>query len=457
MGSLYAKGEMLYVQYKDLGGKRRNRSSGFRVGDEKEATKILQEIERTILAQREVGFTENSPPTVSAFVEHWAESRKQLGLADWKNDKRRLELHVLPIIGTQLLCDVRPRHLIGLFSALRKKAKLAPKTIHHIYGTTKAMFRDAVLADLATTSPCILTKHQLGGNRDKDPAWRPTALFSRDELQQLISDVRIPQDRRVRYALDGLAGLRLGEDAGLRIKSYIRSIKPLGQLQIITSYDTGRTKTGAPRLVPVHPTLAAILAEWLLSGWEKMMGRPWTPEDLLVPMPPADWDRKRNKSGAVGMRDKTYSFKRLRSDLQSLGLRHRRGHDLRRTFVSLARTDDARKDILSLITHNPGMSGSSIDLYTTFSWPALCEEVAKLDVQRIDKGDTSTEAVAVNAEGSTAILHSDVAERPMVPLSLVRNDEQAPQIIGNMPLDVSLCYPLELPSTPGASTIISTA
>jgi hypothetical protein len=36
--------------------------------------------------------------------------------------------------------------------------------------------------------------------------------------------------------------------------------------------------------------------------------------------------------------------------LKLLGLRHRRGHDLRRTMISLARTDGARKDILALCT-----------------------------------------------------------------------------------------------------------
>ncbi len=53
----------------------------------------------------------------------------------------------------------------------------------------------------------------------------------------------------------------------------------------------------------------------------------------------------------------------------SAGRRHRRGHDLRRTMISLARTNGARKDIL----------------YTTFSWDALCAEVAKLKVQRHER------------------------------------------------------------------------
>lgn len=64
-----------------------------------------------------------------------------------------------------------------------------------------------------------------------------------------------------------------------------------------------------------------------------------------------------------------------------LKLRHRRGHDLRRTMISLARTDGARKDILERCTHTP-RKGSAIDLYTTFPTEALCEEVSKLKLQR---------------------------------------------------------------------------
>ena len=88
------------------------------------------------------------------------------------------------------------------------------------------------------------------------------------------------------YALEGIAGLRLGEAAGLRFRHYDPSLKPLGRLLIATSYDKGRTKTKQPRRMPVHPTLAAILAEWRLSGWPAMMGRQPTPDDLIVPRPP---------------------------------------------------------------------------------------------------------------------------------------------------------------------------
>ena len=69
-----------------------------------------------------------------------------------------------------------------------------------------------------------------------------------------------------------------------------------------------------------------------------------------------------------------------------LGLRHRRFHDLRRTLISLARRDGARRDLLQVCTHNPGKGQGTIDLYTSYEWPDLCAEVAKLRVERTPRG-----------------------------------------------------------------------
>jgi hypothetical protein len=62
------------------------------------------------------------------------------------------------------------------------------------------------------------------------------------------------------------------------------------------------------------------------------------------------------------MRSKTYCFKRLR-DLVVLGLRHRRGHDLRHTMITLACEDEVDLDILEApgtapASGFPGLSGA---------------------------------------------------------------------------------------------------
>ena len=48
----------------------------------------------------------------------------------------------------------------------------------------------------------------------------------------MISDERIPEDRRVQYALEGIAGVRHGEAAAIRIRSFNPHREPLGCLTV---------------------------------------------------------------------------------------------------------------------------------------------------------------------------------------------------------------------------------
>jgi integrase len=73
-------------------------------------------------------------------------------------------------------------------------------------------------------------------------------------------------------------------------------------------------------------------------------------------------------------------LKKFHQDLKRLGMRPRRQHDLRRTFVSLCLGDGASKDILRSITHAP--EGDVVDDYTTLVWNPLCRKVAKLQDRR---------------------------------------------------------------------------
>jgi very-short-patch-repair endonuclease len=63
-------------------------------------------------------------------------------------------------------------------------------------------------------------------------------------------------------------------------------------------------------------------------------------------------------------------------DCVAIGIPGRRVHDTRHTFISLARRDGARKDVLERITHNA--TGDIVARYTTFDWAPLCEAVACL-------------------------------------------------------------------------------
>jgi integrase len=249
---------------------------------------------------------------------------------------------------------------IDLVLNMRKENRLAPRTIRHIYFALRQIFHEAVADELLEGHPCVLNRGVIPKIADKDPEWRATAIFTRDEAEQLISDPRIPPDRRVLYALKTVAGLRHSEAATLRWRQYDATLKPLGGI------DLSYTKSKVPRRVSVHPTLARILAAWRIGGWAQRHGRNPSADDLITP------------TINFTPRDKHEAPNQFRYDLDALGLRHRRGHDLRRTFITLALVDGARRDLLETVSHGP--RGDIISVYSTFPWPALCEEVAKLRI-----------------------------------------------------------------------------
>ena len=382
MGTIYPRGQKLWVGYRDEHNEWQYSSSGFNVGQEKQAQKVLEKIEARIAAGVDAG-SALGPITLRRYGEQWTKKRKGRKVRSVDADEGRLKKHVYPHIGAILLADIRPRHIVHLIEDLRSSGKLAPRTVHHVYGVLHVLFRDAQIDELIDVNPCVLTRWQLGLKEDKNPEWRASAIYTREELEFLISSPLIPRDRQIMYALEGLAGLRHGEAVGLRWRNYETKAEPLGQLVIARSYDNASTKTGRPRLMPVHPTLAAMLAEWKMSGWTEMLGGKPNQDDLIIP----------SRTGE--MRSRHHSRNKLLDDLKRLGLRARRGHDLRRTFITLARVDGARADLLQMVTHNP--TNDIINIYTSMPWPSLCAEVAKLSVQR-RKGELVMLPVAANGD-----------------------------------------------------------
>lgn len=391
MGSVYPRGTKLWISFKDLDGQWKKASTDFRVGQEEQATALLEAVEGRVAAGKSAG-ADTGPLTFGRYLPKWLESRKA-NVASWEKDEQRLTDHVLPVIGTMRLDAVRARHLVDLFAELRKT--LAPRTVHNVYSAVSSLFADALIAGLISGTPCALGVKQLGKKVDKVKGWRGQAVYTRAEVEQLISDPRVPFDRQVFHALQALAGLRHGEAAGLSWGNYDTETEGLGMLTITTSYDTGDTKTGDMRVVPVIPPLAGMLAEWRLTGWPAMMGRAPKPVDLLAPLP------KSAKGEAGRMRTPVGSLKKLHLDLNALGFRLRRQHDLRRTFISLARSDGAEKDIIRRITHKP--PPDVLEGYTTFEWDVLCREAGKLRIRRANRGHVVALPVAASDLGTALV------------------------------------------------------
>ena len=380
---LYLRGKVWWCRLKNEHDKWISKTTGER--DKRKAERYRVAAQAALDAKRES--TEAEQLTVKVYAERWIADRETRRVRSWKNEKTRLEKHALPLIGDLLLAQVDPQDIRDMVRALRK-TKLAPRTVLHVYNTVHNMFENAVVEQRdtgVTSNPVKVKRGELPRKIDKDPEWRMLATFTTDEVERLISDERIPVERRVMYALKSVAGgLRHGEAAAVRWRNLDTSAKPLARLTIAASYDSDRreiksTKTEAVRQVPVHPALAKILATWKLSHWERIYGRQPTPDDFIVP------------ARTFNPINKTDAARAMKADLATLGLRvaagenrSRGGHDLRAWFKTQAIEDGADSTIIRRVTHAPpkDVDGG----YNRFSWNARCREVSKLRISAESRG-----------------------------------------------------------------------
>lgn len=393
MSSLKKRGNKLYAIIKGADGRWREVSTGLDANQRDQAEAFIRDREREVRLERAKRDSSGAPIAVDVWADTWIDRRQQLGL-DWKKDRGHLDHYVLPVIGPMRIDEVRALHLVDMVTKIRTQPRYkgtrppSQRTVYNIYSTTSALFRDAKLAGLIDETPCCLTSRELGPKVDSDPEWREQAVFDRAETETIISTPLIPFDRRVAYALELLAGLRPGESSALRWRNYVADKQPLGELLVARSHSSKRnvtkgTKTEAIRHVPVHPTLAAILADWFSTGWAAMVGRSPQPDDLIVPMPPADAEARTKRADSDPHRTYYYAGRRWRDDdLPALGWRHRRHYDMRATFITLSLDDGADPHILETrVTHTkPGRSAFG-GYNRGRQWAIVCAEVAKLRVE----------------------------------------------------------------------------
>ncbi len=237
---------------------------------------------------------------------------------------------------------------------------------------------EAVLYELLPANPCAAVRAKLPSIEDKHPEARDTWFFSRAEVWLLMTDPRVPGDRRMAYAVEFLTGCRPGELAVLRWRDWDTSARPLTRLTLSrarksVSKKEGSTKTGARKYAPVLPFLERLLTEWRTSGWRLMLGRDPGVDDLIVP---------NTVGNQRGINQANRDFAR---DLVKLNLARRHHYCTRHTFITQAQEDGADPPTLKWATHAPPKS--AFDGYTRTQWTRLCAEVAKLQVEGEKSGD----------------------------------------------------------------------
>jgi integrase len=291
-----------------------------------------------------------------------------------KDELGHVTNHLIPMFGDHVMTDLESFKLIrDKFRELEGKG-LAGRTVRNIHTTFRTIMIEAAEDEMIRVVPPPLTARRghLPPPVDKDPAWRETAVFDRDELAAILSCDPIPAQFRVMYATYFMCGSRATELLPLKPRDYDRTRKPLPSL-LMPAVKTKREKGQLYRIVPVHGDLKAWLDWWLDEGFEMTHGHRPAPDELMFPtMAPL-----RRARGHESMSYGELYMRWREVHLPAVGLRHRRLHDSRRTFMSIARSTGAPRDVARAITHKT--TGDRIlDAYTTWEWDALCGAVSAI-------------------------------------------------------------------------------
>jgi len=289
-----------------------------------------------------------------------------------ENDRALVANHVLCAerswFASMPITKVRPRHTLRLVEEIRADGKLGEKSLATVYGIVRGAFRRALFDEVIADDPTVLPRGEIRWKSARGNRRKP---YTRAESRSLTGAAELLPDQQVWNALAFFTGMREGEICGRRWRDWSRDWEPLSALNVWTQYEDQPLKTDDaedthPRLVPVHPELEQRLRWWWSEGFELVHRRKPEPDDFIVP----------NRAGEC--HTKSSAYKMFQRGLAKLGVENRTLHATRHTFISVARSNGAPKDVLERVTHNA--RGETIDDYTTFEWRALCEAVAVFDL-----------------------------------------------------------------------------
>lgn len=218
--------------------------------------------------------------------------------------------------------------------------------------------------DHELSSPAISTPDK---RREVEVPLRTFHPFTQDQVQRLLSDPQLPQDRRTLYAIQLLTGARFNEAVALRWGDCDFASSPLGALQIAPPIKGRAYKHQHPRRVPIHPALHQILADWHSQGWGAVYGRVPTGEDLIIPRP----GRPTLVRAAYTERECWYRA------LRALGLERRPMHQQRHTFVHLSESAGVPATMLEWLVGRV-LANKAVDLQGGYSWRSLCDAILLL-------------------------------------------------------------------------------
>lgn len=322
--------------------------------------------------------------SIGKYLSGWLDERKGRSI---RVERSYLENHVLK---REWFCSIRmddaaPKHIQKLIEEIRGEAKISHKTIQNIFTVLSSAFSSAERKDITKRRVCMLDPKTLS------PKSEVKTPYSVAEIKALLASAKGP--RLVWIALAVYTGMRCGEVCGRRWSDWQTDPEPLGALQIATQYADKPLKTDAPRVAPVLPELAAVLAWWKREGFELYFKRKPRQGDFIVPRMDDPTDCLSHNS----------AYAHWARDCKRAGIENRTQHGMRHAFVTLLRRGKADVSVVKQITHKP--KGEIVDVYTHRDWAELCEAALCLP-SFIDPGHEPKSGLGALLERETSMNHA---------------------------------------------------
>ena len=163
---------------------------------------------------------------------------------------RRLENYWNHHLGAHVISQIKKREILEIVRTCRQN-NLSPKSIRNVLSAGSAVFELAIIEEWITENPTTLVSKDVKVPKKKiDP-------FNQDEMDQVFPFLN--KTDRLFYSIRWYCGLRPGEVIALTWDDYRDDYFSITKSK--TDGELGETKTDRDRTVPVHPKVAAMLAE----------------------------------------------------------------------------------------------------------------------------------------------------------------------------------------------------
>ncbi len=234
-------------------------------------------------------------PTLNELAPRWLvlrERNPELAASTVLADRSILSNHVLPALGSVPIPELGSGALRRFIRGVRDRR--ANYTTRNVVVTLTQLFEDAI-AEEWIVLPANPMRHP--GVRKEIPPAQPRAgrtviFIPRADAERMLAHAAVPADRRARYLIGFLAGLRDGEiaaltwadvdlDAAIPLVHVTKSVAIKGPKGFAT---VGKTKTETSvRTLALHSLAVVALAAWKRAGWVQLVGREPRVSDPIFP------------------------------------------------------------------------------------------------------------------------------------------------------------------------------